>query len=256
MEMDDQLKLDLEALARDTTRGLPTYLDTRRALAARAEEGVFMSKIRKPLSVGVLAVAVALAILVCPVPYSHQRGFDLTITRADHVAKIHLRGNDRGRADARAAKLAHGGTTTLAPHIERIWGSVYAMAEEKLLHVDIDMQGKTDAQVEDEITAQLAAAGWTAGDVQVQRSGDKSSISIEADNEDENGHHIMFVTKGGDHVQVDSLDIQPEPGMTDEQLRQKILDQMKTRGMTDGRDVNVTVENGKVSIHVYKGAPR
>jgi preprotein translocase subunit SecF len=256
METDDQLKVDLEALARDTTRGLPTLDDTRRALDAHgAYQGALMSKIRKPLLGGTLAVAAATAILLCPVPYMHQRGFDLSIARRDgRVVKVHLRGNDRGHAEVRAKTLAHGGEVTLSPHIERVWGSVYAMAEEKLLHVDIDMEGKTDAQVEDEITAQLAAAGWTAEDVQVQRTGDGSRISIKANNEDGDGPRLMVVTKAqgeGSHVQMDSLAIERTPGMTDAELRQKILDQMKARGMSG----EVTVDNGQVRIQARELRP-
>lgn len=258
METDELIESDLQALARGTTRGLPTTDDTRRALdAARAAKpGAIMSKIRKPMYVGAITLAAAAAILVCPVPYSHQRGWDLSITRSDgKTIHVHLRGNDRRRAEARALALAAGGKVQLSPVNERVWGSVYAMAEEKWLQVDIDLAGKSDAEVQDEITSQLAAEGWATDEVSVQRNGDSTDVQITANGVDDDGTEMRVVSQSktegaaaADRLEIRGFDIRRTPGMTDAELKQKILDEMQARGVTG----SVTVDGGKVRIEATK----
>src|SRR5260370_26399810 len=164
MGTDDKSESDVQALARAATRGLPSLDAAARALtqAGAESKGAFnMSRIRKPLLAGALAAVAAVAILVFPVPYSRQRGFDVTFTRSDgRVAHLHLPGHDRAQVEAHALALAHGAQVMIEPRRERVWGSVYAMAQENLFRIDVDMQGKSNAQVEDEIKAQLAAEGW------------------------------------------------------------------------------------------------
>lgn len=259
MGADEKLESDLQALARASERDLPGIDETARALAeARVERngGFTMSKIRKPMLAGALTVAAVIAVLVFPVPYSRQRGFDVTITRSDgKSAQLHLPGRDRARAQARAAQLAHGGTVTIAPHVERVWGSVYAMAEDKLFHVDIDLQGKSAGEIEGEIKSQLAAEGWSADDVQVQRSDEGTSVSISASGNGGGGERqIEVISKsegagpGAQHLEMQGLEIEHTAGMTDAQLRQKILDQLKARGL----EGEVTVENGEVRVKAKK----
>ena len=157
------------------------------------------------------------------------------------------------QAERRAAELrTHGATVTVAARTERVWGSVYAMAKEKLLDVHVDLDGKTDAQVADDIRSQLAAGGWTADDVQVQRSADGSSVEIDA--QDGAGRQMKVVRKasGGNEkhldFQVGGLDDEREPGMTDAQLRDKILKQLKARGL----DGDVTVEGNSIEVRAKR----
>jgi hypothetical protein len=256
--MDEQIKSDLQALARATTRGLPTTDETRRALIAAhdAKQGAIMSKIRKPLYIGAVTFAAAAAILVCPVPYAHQRGWDLALTRSDgKTIHVHLRGNDRRNAEAHAAALAHGGKVQLSPVNERVWGSVYAMAEEKLLHLDIDLRGKSDAEIQDEIESQLAAEGWSGEEVKVRRDGDSTEVRISADSVDEAGKKVRIVSESknegegaADHLVVRGIAVDRTPGMTDAELKQKILDDLKARGLTG----TVTVEGGSVRVEATK----
>lgn len=256
---DSQVASDLKELAESSARGLPTLDQTARAVTdARAQRrtgGSIMSKIvGKPFWATAAAVAVVAAVLVCPVPYSRTVGYELTVTNAaGRVAKIRVPAKNGAVAERRAAELrAHGATVVVAARTERVWGSVYAMAKEKFLDVHVDLDGKTDAQVADEIRDQLAAGGWTTDDVQVQRSADGSSVEVSA--QDANGRQMKVVRKaaGGNEknldFQVGGLDDEREPGMTDAQLRDKILNQLKARGL----DGDVTVEGSKIEVRAKK----
>ena len=104
----------------------------------------------------------------------------------------------------------------------------------------------------DDIRTQLAAGGWTADDVQVQRSGDSSSVEIDAT--DGSGRKMKVVRKaqGGNEKQLDfqvgGLDDEREPGMTDAQLRDKILKQLKARGL----DGDVVVDGNRIEVRAKR----
>ena len=254
---DARIENDLKALAESSARGLPTLDQTGRALTVPRTEptgGRIMSIVRKPLLATSLAVAVVAAILVCPVPYTRTVGYELTVTNAaGRVAKIRVPAKNVAQAERRAAELRKkGAVVAVAPRTERVWGSVYAMAKDKLLDVHVDLDGKSDAQVADDIRTQLANGGWTADDVQVQRSDDGSSVEISA--QDGSGRQMKVVRKasGGTEKNMDfqlgGIDDGREPGMTDAQLRDKILQQLKARGL----DGDVTVDGDKVEIRASK----
>src|SRR5262249_46571506 len=157
---------DLEALAESSARRLPSLDQTARAVAdarAKPSGGRIMSIIRKPLSATAAAVAVVAAVLICPVPYTRTVGYELTVTNASgRVVRVAVAGKSAAFAERRAAELRrHGAQVAVAPRSERVWGSVYAMARDKLLDVRVDLSdGRTDAQVADDIRDQLAAGGW------------------------------------------------------------------------------------------------
>src|SRR5262249_7837211 len=132
------------------------------------------------------------------------------------------------------------------------WGSVYAMVNDKLLHIYVETEGKTDAQIADEIRAQMNQAGWTPSDVQVQHSGSESTVDISG--ADGAGRQIRVVRRssGGSESNVDlelgGFDDTREPGMTDAQLRDKILKQLHDRGLSG----DVIVEGDRVGIRVER----
>jgi osmotically-inducible protein OsmY len=136
--------------------------------------------------------------------------------------------------------------------MELVWGSVYAMAKERILHVQVQMDGKSDAEVADEIRAQLAQQGWTPGEVVVERGPGGSSVSMGAN--DGEGRQLQIVQKkdgaGANQVQiqVDPIDDTRDPGMTDDELRAKILAQLKARGM----DAEVVVQGDHIEIRADK----
>jgi hypothetical protein len=228
MDTDSRIEADLKALADASGRGLPTIDQTARAVAdARAQRsgGSIMSLIRKPMFATAAAVAVVAAVLVCPVPYTRTVGY--TVQRVN-------------------------GTTRVVPRTKRVWGTVYAAVKQKLLTLHVDTDGKTDEQIADDVRAQMGAQGWTADDVQVQRTADSSSLEI--DGADGNGHKMKIVRKasgGPDHamdIEVGGLDETREDGMTDAQLRDKILKQLKERGL----DGDVVVDGNRIEIRASR----
>ena len=251
---DSRVDSDLKELAESSARGLPTLAQTARAVAdARAHRtgGSIMSKIiGKPLWVTAAGIAVVAAILVCPVPYTRTVGWELTVTNpAGRVARIRVPGKSGALAERRAAELRkHGATVAVAARTERVWGSVYAMAKEQLFELHLVFDGKTDAEVADDIRSQLSAGGWTPGDVQVQRSGDSSSVEFGA--EDGAGRKMKVVREasGGNEksaeIELGGLDDEREPGMTDAQLRDKILKQLQARGL----EGDVTVDGNRIEV--------
>jgi hypothetical protein len=253
MSTDSRIEADLKALADESARGLPTIEQTARALAgARAPRtgGRIMQIIQKPVWATAVGIAVVVAVLVCPVPYTRTVGYELTVKGAGgRVGKVLLRTRDGAVAEKRAAMLRKPGTVVdVAPRTEHVWGSVYAMAKDKLVSIHVDLDGKSDAEVVDEIKKQFDQAGWNATDVQVQRGDGESTVEIGAD--DGQGRHMKIVRKaqGGDEKAMDlelgGIDDEHEPGMTDDQLREKILKQLKARGL----DGDVKVSNGRVEI--------
>jgi len=255
---DSQIDRDLHALAESSARRLPTLEQTARAVTdARAKRsgGSIMSIIQKPLWATAAGVAVLAAVLVCPVPYTRTVGYELTVTNAaGRVAKVRVAGKNAAFAERRAAELrTHGAAVVVAARTERVWGSVYAMAKDKLLDVHVDLSdGKTDAEVADDIRNQLAAGGWTADDVQVQRSGDSSSVELSAEDADGRKMKVVRKASGGNEksldFQVGGLDDEREPGMTDAQLRDKILQQLKARGL----DADVVVDGNRIEIRAKR----
>jgi hypothetical protein len=256
MSTDSRIESDLKSLAEESARGLPNIDETARALqAARAKRGgSIMKTIRKPIWATALAGAVVAAVLLFPVPYSRTVGYELTLRKPDgRVAKVLLHARDAAQAERRAATYRKDGVTvSVEPRTKRVWGSVWAMAKEKILQIHVDLDGKTDDQVADEIRDQVGNAGWNAGDVQVSSDSNGSTVQIKAD--DGQGRHIEVVRKaigGGEKkmdVEVGGLDDTREPGMTDAQLRDKILKQLQARGL----DGDVIVQGDRIEIRASK----
>jgi hypothetical protein len=171
--------------------------------------------------VSVATVAVVAAILVFPVPYTRTVGY---VVKKEH------------------------GATRVVPRTERVWGTVYAAVKQKLLTLHVDTEGKSDAQIADEVRAQMAAQGWSADNVIVEHSDSGESVEILGD--DGNGRRVRIVRKtaGGPEKQMDfevgGIDDTREPGMTDAQLRDKILQQLKARGL----DGDVVVDGNRIEI--------
>jgi hypothetical protein len=211
-----------------------------------------MKSLRKPVYATAAGLAALAAVLIFPVPYSRTVGYEVKVAGpAGRVATLHLKAKNAAEAERRAAMLRRGGAAvTVAPRTERVWGSVYAMAKEKLLHISVDFDGKTDDEVAADISNQLDQAGWNVGDVQVKRSDRESTVEIGAD--DGNGRRMKVVLRkgaggaAGQHmdVEVGGLDEAREPGMTDAQLRDKILKQLKARGI----EGDVIVDGGRIEI--------
>jgi hypothetical protein len=143
-----------------------------------------------------------------------------------------------------------GVTPSIVARTEHHRGRVYAMALDKLIDIRIDTAGKTDTQVETELRDQLTRSGMTPDSVQFQRTSDESQAEIKA-HDGERELHIVRRQKGGPselHIQAGGLDTERTPGMTDEQLRDKIAAQLAARGLT----ATVTVSGDQVQIRAEK----
>lgn len=145
-------------------------------------------------------------------------------------------------------------STQIEPRRERVESRVYAAALAALIEIRVDPTGKTDRQVEDEIRDQLSRAGATPKDVQFQRRADGTHLEIEAES---GGRTVKVIRQTQDDgsggspevaVKVEELDDTREPGMTDDQLRDKIKRQLEARGMT----ATVTVTGDRIEIRGEK----
>lgn len=133
--------------------------------------------------------------------------------------------------------------------------TVYAFARELAFHIALDLRGKSDEAAAEEIRRQLGEQGWKAGEVSVQRTQDEQRVSLQAD--DDTGHHVELhrVDPSGVAAPVvlapEPIDDTREPGMTDAQLRAKILRQLRDRGVehaevsVSGDDVRILVKRAK-----------
>ena len=83
---------------------------------------------------------------------------------------------------AELTRLGYTATATVAPVKERVSGSVYAYARDRVIHVDVE--DKSAAQIENEIRAGLAEAGVTDAQVSVSKDGsgtdEKLKLMVEA----------------------------------------------------------------------------
>lgn len=250
---------------------------------------------QKPwLTTAAAAVVIALALLVVPVSYERTVGHDIrvsldgTLVDQDQIQAlvtdlessleaegVRVRGlgdrtvievgspiRSRDQVEASAARL----TSTLAgeglaaevsirPRVERVTGNVYAAARWRIVGLEVRRSGRSPAEVEQDLRAQLAAAGYEDPQVSVELAPDQTSIRIESTTDQGSGsrqlvRRMVRRGDGGDfNVQMKDLDYQPEPGMTDEEIRQDILRELDSQGI---HDAEVTVENGRIEIRAEK----
>jgi hypothetical protein len=257
MDVEEQMMSDLKALAAATERGLPSLETSGRALAvARAGARRRGGRVLRPALAGGLTLA---AIALCPVPYTRVVGWELTATSVGgKPIAVTLSARDQKEAERRAQAFAarsHAVNVAVTARTARVWGSVWAMAKEKMLQLHVTFDGKSDAEVEDDIRAQLAAAGWTADDVSVRRGDGETAVELGATDATGRTLRIMRQQIGPGaagapstmEIGIGDIDDTREPGMTDAQLRDKILRQLRARGL----DADVVVEGGRIEVSAH-----
>jgi hypothetical protein len=116
------------------------------------------------------------------------------------------------------------------------------------------LDGKTDTEVEDEIRAQLDRQGWAPEAVGVERSDGSTAVHLRA--EDGAGRRLQLERRAPgapSRLQLEPMPIDDarEPGMSDEQLREKILKQIRERGF----EGDVRVEGDHVQIRARRPPP-
>lgn len=133
---------------------------------------------------------------------------------------------------------------------EQVSGRVYAMALDRLIQVRVDTHGKTDAEVQAEVEGQLRTQGISSPTVHFERRGDEKQLSIEADTGDRTFQVVRKSQGDGTvmEVTVGDIDTHRDPGMTDDQLKDKILRQLAAKGLSG----TVTVHGDQVEIRAHR----
>lgn len=141
----------------------------------------------------------------------------------------------------------------VSPVRSRVQGSVYAMAMSRAIDVNVNTAGRSDAEISADIKSQLAAAGWDASSVEFRTEGNHHTLQITKEGCDPNAPspgggecpEIKLTIDGQANPgggQQYRIQVEPQPGETDEAIRQRILDQLRAQGL----DANVVVQDGKV----------
>jgi hypothetical protein len=178
-----------------------------------------------PAMAAVLGIAIAAAVLLAvPISYTKTTGYRATLEIADATgididavagefgkaldtenvmvtartrgtrifADLPLRpaGTLEGIASGFAQALTQRGilaTAGVRPVTERVTGNVYAMAANEIIEIRINSEGMTDKEIEDEIRAQLEAAGLEACLVDVKTGEGQKRIEIGIEHRMEEG---------------------------------------------------------------------
>ena len=88
----------------------------------------------------------------------------------------------------------------------------------------------------------------------IERNGDETRLQIEAQ-KDGRQMHIERRSQGGEmqlHLDIGDIDTTREPGMTDEQLKEKIERQLRARGL----EPQVTIEGGRIEVRGHRREER
>lgn len=138
---------------------------------------------------------------------------------------------------------------------ETVSGNVYAMVRDRIIVIDVDTEGKTDQEVEDEIRAQLLDEGVAEPDVKYHSDGDKTVVRVQGEREGKS-FDLVHKTLGDERepsvrMEIGWPDISRDEGMTDEEFEQKILRQLAERGM----DGEIEIQGDDVRVKVRHRAP-
>ncbi len=166
--------------------------------------------------------------------------------RADRVARAFARNLvERGfAADVRTTR-----------RVERVLGSLYALAMNNIIEIRVSSDGKSEAQVADEIRGQLEAAGIEHPVVDYKREGDRTTLLIEAQKTAGAGEDttlcntdIRVSVDGREpspgQIERSTVKVRRTPDMTDEQVIEEVQRQLREQG----READVSIENGRIVI--------
>ena len=237
-----------------------------------------------------LALAVALFLFVSLVPFSYQRiaGYESTVAfnspiqiapehlksalaavgqsgvkvgleLTDAGSVFHLKGLPSQLAARQAVAVINSlagtkGESQITPVYETISASLYAQARERLISIEIDGSGMTDAEMENEISAKLTEAGLTPGQVSVTTGSDGSrQISISANRDSGNTSdtcQVQLNVKGDSKFGLMMLNGQDDGSMTDEELKADVRAKLAEQGITDAEVVVTRDAEGKRKVEV------
>jgi hypothetical protein len=238
-----------------------------------------------------LAAAVAVFLFVMLVPISYQRvtGYDASVAFADlprEIPKESLRSAlaTIGQSDAKVmlekqnektiyrvkglssqlaarelvavlnALAGTKGRPEITPVLETVSASLFAQARDKIITIEVDGAGKTDAELETEISAKLTEAGLSPDQVTVTTGSDgyrQISISASRNNaEVGDSAQIQLKVKGDSKVGFNMLSPEETKNMTDAELKAALEAKLAEQGITNA-DVVVTKDaEGKRKVEV------
>jgi hypothetical protein len=237
-----------------------------------------------------LALAVTLFLFVSLVPFSYQRiaGYESTVAfnspveivpehlksalaavgqtdvkvgleQTDAGSVFHLKGLPSQLAARQAVAVINSlagnkGESQITPVYETISASLYAQARERLISIEIDGSGMTDAEMENEISAKLTEAGLTPDQVSVTTGSDGSrQISISANCDSGNTSdtcQVQLNIKGDSKFGLMMLSGRDDGSMTDEELKADVRAKLAERGITAADIVITTDASGKRKVEV------
>lgn len=251
----------------------------------------------RPWLATTLSAATVAVLLLFPISYERTVGHEITVTLAapglggDQLQKIvtelkktvgaeSIRVEDHGqgpilkaqapiRSKSQAERVASAFAGSLAamgipaesdvtPRVERVPGNLYALASENLIQININSEGKSAEEMEQEIRAQLAAAGVEFTTVDVEKEGDNTKILLKQEVRAAAGEPVADPPdvrvsidgrepSGPDSKRVE-IRVHRTEGMTDQQL----IDEVKRQLDAQGVEADVTIgPDGKLQIHEH-----
>jgi len=246
------------------------------------------------------AAGVALAFLVLvPFAYEHTVGTRLVITSVDpamdqiDLGAIKARLAEKGLGDVVVANsheptgpalvyYVHGssadasnafaatrdlvpaaaaaGQVTIEPWRVRESGSLLAQISARVFEVKVSSEGKTDAQVADEIRSQLAAQGMqmnsvsytrdpVTGETRIQLEGSASTPEGQAQVKIED---VRMGTPPDGQVETQIMLASPDKSLSEAEQIAQIKEQLARQGITNAE---VSIKDGKIEVKAEKTKP-
>jgi hypothetical protein len=159
-------------------------------------------------------------------------------------------------ARAFSSQLDHKGipaTTAVSPWTEKVTGNVYAQVTNRWRDLRVETQGRSEAEIEQEIHAQLEQMGFLNREVTFRREGDRTRLGIRAGNPDnqlETKIERKIMGGGGQEPPIEVMlpDCTDLRGLPDDQVKAEVERRLRERGI----EAEVRVEKGQVEIKAKK----
>lgn len=173
-------------------------------------------------------------------------GIELVVTSEQRAARMATALVERLRERAFTVEAR------VSPLTETVSGNVYAMVHDRIIVIDVDTEGKSDEQVEAEIRGQLLDEGVAEPVVKYRSDADESVLRVEGEHEGK-VFHVVQKQVGDERdakvrMELGWLDTSREPGMSDEELEDKIRSQLEARGLQG----DIEVEGEQVRVRMKK----
>ncbi len=138
---------------------------------------------------------------------------------------------------------------------EKVSGSLYAQVVEKQRTIEIESEGKSDAEIESEIVQKLTEAGYQSNVSVTTDANGQREIKIMMDKQDSNAvEQENIILKCGDTDKVGiglpmKVDVDTE-GKTDNEICAEVKAKLAEQGITDAQVTVSTDPDGKRKIEV------